>query len=216
MKIKKIHESILFVDTGGSNGIFSNLLPKLQLRSYGWHWKWAGIAGVLSPFHRHTVQETDIDGVGRILPQSQRFLLNRGDEREIPFVDAAVSKLVAHRPRIKDVFGLSLERGTQGLTRAFKSLAKRYSYIVLVDIGGDIMYGGERDTHVLSPLFDAMVLRAFIDADVPGRLFEAGPGTDGELTIEALRETLLGSHAEMHPFASSWVHSIVEIHKTYI
>lgn len=91
MKFKKTHESVLFMGTGGGNDIFSNLLAEPQLWSYGWRWDFAGIAGMLSPFHRHTVQETDIEGVGRILPQSQRFLLNRGYEREIPFVDAAVS-----------------------------------------------------------------------------------------------------------------------------
>lgn len=195
----------LVVGTGGGNDIFSTLLAPPSLWEAGFRWSGApGLAGMLSPCHDHTGEpDKEDDKLLIIRPDSKRFMRRPGKDgsKEIGFIDAAVSALVEqeHPYEIDRVYGCSLEEGTRGLTETFKRLGKRYGAIILVDLGSDIFYGGLRDTHVLSPMFDAMALRALVDSGVPGFLFEAGPGTDGELTPTALREAFVMSGAEAHP-----------------
>lgn len=183
---------LLFVGTGGGNDIFSTLLAAACLWHEGRRWQSCDIAGVISPFHGHAVYETEFPGVFETKPDSSRFLLRQGDNRSIGFIDAHVAALVAaqHPMLSQRVLALSLENGTFGLTANFAALAEAYEFIVLVDVGGDIFYSGPADSHVLSPMFDAMTLRAFVDSGAKGVLFEAGPGTDGEIEPESLTKAI--------------------------
>lgn len=202
--MSKKETRVLFVGTGGGNDLFSTLFAAALLRRMPGRetWDHADIAGVISPFHRHTVDPTDTPGLLRTRPDSKRFLIRRGDEREIPFIDAKVAQLVESKQpyHIENVYALSLEEGSRGLTETFSLLTERYDEIVLVDIGGDILYDGTAP-RVLSPMFDSIVLRAFVDSDCPGVLFEAGPGTDGEMHPEALMAALAKSGAHENAFA---------------
>lgn len=194
-------DSVLFVGTGGGNDVFSTILASHCLREYGLRWGRSAIAGVLSPFHFHELGSTVFPGVGLVTPTSVRRLSRRGDYREIGFVDSVVSRLVRSGQVMTDVvYGLSLQRGTEGLTESFAALRKEFELIVLVDVGGDIFFDGE-DPHVLSPMFDAMTLRAFNDSGAKGFLFEAGPGTDGELEPESVQCALENSGGlhDAHP-----------------
>lgn len=173
---------VLIVGTGGGNDIFSCLGAARALEPPG-SWQ-VDFAGVLSPFHHHAnVESTPYPGVTRTLPTSKRSVRTKRHEFPISFVDATVARLIEERDifGVKNVYGLSLKHGSEGLAESLQALARKYDAIILADIGGDIFYGGREDRHVLSPMFDAMVLRGFVDAKVPGFLFEAGPGTDGEL-----------------------------------
>lgn len=186
-------ERVLFVGIGGGNDDFSCLLLAQALRNCGAFWTAFDVAGVLSPFHHHTVEPTDVHGFYRNLPTSERFVVRNDGTKGIGFVGSQVAKIAAARCDVTDVdrsYSLSLQEGTVGLARTFRELATRYQRIVLVDIGGDVLYAGERDNHVLSPLFDALTLKGFVDSGVQGDLVVAGPGTDGELEPEALRESL--------------------------
>jgi len=185
--MKKL-DTVLFIGTGGGNDVFSTTLAMASLWKLGWRWDHAAVAGVLSPFHHHTVVPTSVDGFFKTYPTSERFLMRHKDPKKIEFIDAQVSKLLAKEALYtsSNVFSLSLKNGSKGLQHTLSDLRKIFDYFVLVDLGGDFFYRGVRDSHVLSPLFDAMVLRAFVDSGVPGILFEAGPGTDGELEPEAL------------------------------
>lgn len=198
-------DRILFIGTGGGNDIFSTTLAMKVLWRQGWRWNRVTIAGVLSPFHMHTGALTGIDGVSITDPGTKRFL-NRGIAmgalEKIGCIDAVVSAMcvsgdlqdmASHAP---DVLGLSLDGGTVVLSAALKELAATHDYTVLVDIGGDILYRGKEDTHILSPMFDACVLRAARDAGIPCILFEAGLGSDGELDPEALNEVLQCSRGQ--------------------
>ncbi|MBI5733245.1 DUF1152 domain-containing protein [Candidatus Jorgensenbacteria bacterium] len=192
---------VFFLGTGGGNDVFSCTLAAISLWKLGWRWKECAFAGVLSPFHRHDVIATDIAGAFITQPDSGRFINRKDKELKIGFVDAAVAALVRDSSayNARSVYGLSLSRGTTGLSETLKQLSNSFDYFVLVDIGGDCFYGGERDRHVLSPMFDAMAIKAFIDSGVPGLLYEAGPGTDGELEPEAIEQSLLIAEAESLP-----------------
>ncbi|MEI6378584.1 MAG: DUF1152 domain-containing protein [Candidatus Falkowbacteria bacterium] len=189
----KTYKKVLFIGTGGGNDIFSTILAALSLQRT-MAWDSCAIAGVLSPFHIHKpVQGTAYPGVVEILTDSKRYIQNKNSSKEISFIDAMVTSLTrlgTGQLTIEKVFGLSLKQGSQGIKQSLLALHQEYDYFVLVDVGGDILYRGEADTHILSPMFDAMVLRGFVDAGVPGILFEAGPGTDGELDHDALYELL--------------------------
>jgi hypothetical protein len=198
VQIREVNR-VLFVGTGGGNDIFSTTLAALSLWQLGWRWNEAAVAGVLSPFHRHHGLTKVMPCVLETHPESTRHLLV--EDKQIGFVDATVAKMIRQEPiaKINKVLGLSLEQGTVGLCRDLIALTYQYDFFVLVDLGGDIFYRGTQDWHVLSPMFDAMVLSSFWNADVPGVIFEAGPGTDGELDPDALAEILSQEKVEAHP-----------------
>ena len=213
-------KNVLFVGTGGGNDVFSTALAALSLQKLGWSWDQCSFAGVLSPFHEHTEVGHKIQHIAviKINSYSIRKVVRKNDEFQIGFIDAAVADMVKNLnvAECQRVFGLSLLQGTKGLTESFKALAKDFDYIVLVDVGGDIFYRGKQDHHVLSPMFDAMVLKAFVDSGVSGILFEAGPGTDGELEPEALEEVLKQTKAQSFPVESSVIDEWDDLYKKWI
>ncbi len=193
-------DRVLFVGTGGGNDVFSTLLAAASLWEEGWRWRSCDIGGVISPFHKHNLVSTNVSGVFFTTQNSTRRLLSKdGSGKAIRFVDAKVAEMLVRTQYSQPydvgrmVLALSLEGGTVGLEKAFTQLANEYDLIVLVDVGGDCFYSGAEDKHILSPMFDAMVIRAFVDSGVNGFLFEAGPGTDGELEPESLTQALVAS-----------------------
>ncbi len=196
---------VLFVGVGGGNDIFSTTLAMASLWDIGWRWEEAAIAGVLSPFHIHNSPQA-ANNILLTSESSTRHLLRRGNER-INYVDAEVCKMIEREPLClcsSTVYGISLKNGSRGVQEAFKFLEGEFDYFVLVDIGGDCFYNGT-DPHVLSPMFDSITLKGFIDSGCHGTLFEAGPGTDGELSPETLRNVLADSDIETHPINSESV-----------
>lgn len=199
MRPKKLN-NVLFIGTGGGNDVASTPLAMSALWNRGWRWDSCDLGGVISPFHDHTNLERWVGQAYKTSTQSERHLIRHDNKRSIGFVDATVQRMVEteHPFLARQVINFSVAEGTQGITDTLRLLRDEYDFIVLVDLGGDIFFAGERDQHVLSPMFDAIMLRGFVDANVPGILFEAGPGTDGELTPEALRESLTLSQAEAY------------------
>jgi hypothetical protein len=59
----------------------------------------------------------------------------------------------------------------------------------LLDVGGDILAHGHEPT-LRSPLADALTLAACVQIDVRVRLLVAGPGLDGEIPADVLRNRL--------------------------
>jgi hypothetical protein len=209
-------ERIAFVGTGGGNDVFSCLLAAMTLKRHGWEWKKAYVGGILSPFHRHDIGWADGYHRGTIQPGSKRFLTRRGEERAIGFVDAKVAEMIgAVKPcGIENVFGLDASGGSDSLRWAFHHLG--VERIVLVDAGGDILANWE-DTHVLSPMFDGMALRASVAMEAPScTLFEFGPGTDGELEPERLREELLRPEVDCRPLHADDIDDWEALYKTWI
>lgn len=209
-------DRIAFLGAGGGNDVFSCLLAAASLKRLGWEWKRASIGGILSPFHGHDIGWAAGYYRGTIRPDSTRSLKRRGEETRIPFVDAKVAELVEQaRPYgIDHVFGLDASEGAYGLKWAMHHLG--VERIVLVDVGGDIFAAWE-DHRVLSPMFDAMALRAVCEPEAPPcTLFEAGPGTDGELAPERLRAELLRPEIAAHPLHAEDVGDWERMYKKWI
>ncbi|MET8014527.1 DUF1152 domain-containing protein [Streptomyces sp. NPDC005271] len=81
--------------------------------------------------------------------------------------------------------------GVAGMVRQVEELIGHLAptSVDLLDVGGDILSRGDEPT-LQSPLGDALSLAVWAQAGVPVRLLVAGPGLDGELPVEVLRERL--------------------------
>lgn len=104
--------------------------------------------------------------------------------------------------------------GAEGITRQLEELASHLepTSIDLLDVGGDILARGNEPT-LKSPLADALTLAACCQVNAPVRLLVAGPGLDGELPLDEVRNLLgplvrtltakdtetVGSILEWHP-----------------
>ena len=80
-----------------------------------------------------------------------------------------------------------------------------YGTVVLCDVGGDVLYSGQKDNEVQTPLIDAFSLvvlrKAQAISNLEIRVFLLGLGTDGELTANHIEENLglLVDEAEVLP-----------------
>ncbi|MET7903164.1 DUF1152 domain-containing protein [Streptomyces sp. NPDC005355] len=81
--------------------------------------------------------------------------------------------------------------GVEGMIRQLEELIEHLAptSVDLLDVGGDILARGDEPT-LRSPLGDALSLAVCAQVSAPVRLLVAGPGLDGELPVEVLRERL--------------------------
>ncbi|SMF71886.1 hypothetical protein SAMN02745830_05559 [Streptomyces sp. Amel2xC10] len=81
--------------------------------------------------------------------------------------------------------------GAEGVVRQLEELIThlRPTSIDLLDVGGDVLARGDEPT-LKSPLADSLTLAACGQVNAPIRLLIAGPGLDGELSHEDLRNQL--------------------------
>lgn len=102
--------------------------------------------------------------------------------------------------------------GAEGITRQLEELTEHLApeSIDLLDVGGDILAKGDEPT-LRSPLADALTLAACCQLNAPVRLLVAGPGLDGEVPAEDLRDrmgpsvlTLTAEHVEPVSSVLEW------------
>ncbi|WP_405807575.1 DUF1152 domain-containing protein [Streptomyces sp. NBC_00210] len=102
--------------------------------------------------------------------------------------------------------------GAEGITRQLEELIQQLApeSIDLLDVGGDILARGDEPT-LRSPLADALTLAACCQVNAPVRLLVAGPGLDGELPADDLRDrmgppvlTLTAEHVEPVSSVLEW------------
>ncbi|MGW3007523.1 DUF1152 domain-containing protein [Streptomyces sp. NPDC001219] len=81
--------------------------------------------------------------------------------------------------------------GAEGMVRQLEELVQYVEpeSVDLLDVGGDILAQGGEPT-LRSPLADALTLAACCELNFPVRLLVAGPGLDGELPADVLRDRL--------------------------
>lgn len=93
---------------------------------------------------------------------------------------------------LRHTFGLiDPAHGAEGITRQLEELIEHLApeSIDLLDVGGDILARGDEPT-LRSPLADALTLAACCQVNSPVRLLVAGPGLDGEIPAEDLRDRM--------------------------
>ncbi|MGW0553638.1 DUF1152 domain-containing protein [Streptomyces sp. NPDC002926] len=102
--------------------------------------------------------------------------------------------------------------GAEGIIRQLEELTDHLApeSIDLLDVGGDILAKGDEPT-LRSPLADALTLAACCQVNAPVRLLVAGPGLDGELSADDLRDrmgpsvlTLKAEHVEPVSSVLEW------------
>src|SRR3989338_733893 len=120
------YKKVLFFGIGGGNDIFSTTLAMASLWKMGMRWDECVMAGVISPFHQHTVAKTEISGVYETSSDSKRLLLLKDAAKEIKFVDSKVSEMIqaAELYGANHVFALSIKNGSSGLKKSLRGLAK--------------------------------------------------------------------------------------------
>ncbi|WP_221348499.1 DUF1152 domain-containing protein [Streptomyces beigongshangae] len=126
------------------------------------------------------------------------------DARPIAPAGSTLPRLAAELPH---TFALiDPHHGAEGITRQLEELIDHLSpeSIDLLDVGGDILARGDEPT-LKSPLADALTLAACCQVNAPVRLLVAGPGLDGELPLDDVRE-LLG--ALIHTFTADDVEPV--------
>ncbi|WP_443053119.1 DUF1152 domain-containing protein [Streptomyces sp. NBC_01186] len=111
------------------------------------------------------------------------------DARPVAPAGSTLPRLAAELPH---TFALiDPNSGVRGITQQLQELTEHLApdAIELLDVGGDILAKGDEPT-LRSPLGDALTLAACCQLSVPVRLLIAGPGLDGELPADQLRERL--------------------------
>ncbi|MGW9589484.1 DUF1152 domain-containing protein [Streptomyces chartreusis] len=128
----------------------------------------------------------DFTGLERLTPSVSAV---PAEARPIAPAGSTLPRLAAELPH---TFALiDPHQGAAGVARQLEELVSHLDLtsIDLLDVGGDILARGDEPT-LKSPLADALTLAACCQVDAPFRLLIAGPGLDGELPQEDLREML--------------------------
>ncbi|WNM30251.1 DUF1152 domain-containing protein [Streptomyces sp. Li-HN-5-11] len=111
------------------------------------------------------------------------------EARPVPPAGSTLPRLAAELPHTFAL--LDPHHGAEGVTRQLEELVGHLEpeSIDLLDVGGDILARGDEPT-LKSPLADALTLAACCQVNAPVRLLVAGPGLDGELSLDDLRGML--------------------------
>ncbi|GGZ24384.1 hypothetical protein GCM10010365_50840 [Streptomyces poonensis] len=109
--------------------------------------------------------------------------------RPVPPGGSTLPRLAAELPHTFAL--LDPHHGVEGVTRQVEELVTRLAPVSVdvLDVGGDILARGDEPA-LRSPLADAVTLAACCQVNAPVRLLVAGPGLDGELSLDELREVL--------------------------
>lgn len=116
--------------------------------------------------------------------------------RTVPAEATAIAPAGSTLPRLAaelpQTFALiDPHHGAEGMVRQLEELVQYLEpdSVDLLDVGGDILARGDEPT-LRSPLADALTLAACCELNFPVRLLVAGPGLDGELPADVLRDRL--------------------------
>ncbi|WP_255970861.1 DUF1152 domain-containing protein [Streptomyces longispororuber] len=135
-----------------------------------------------------------------------------GDAKPVAPSGSTLPRLASELPNA--IALIDPRHGAQGITHQLEELISHLApeSIDLLDVGGDILAKGDEPT-LRSPLADALTLAACCQVKAPVRLLVAGPGLDGEIPAEDLRDRVgsaalrltaehvdpIGSVLEWHP-----------------
>ncbi len=129
---------------------------------------------------------SDFTGLEPVTPSVWSVLT---EARPIAPAGSTLPRLAAELPHTFVL--IDPHHGAEGITRQLEELVDHLepTSIDLLDVGGDILARGDEPT-LKSPLADALTLAACCQVNAPVRLLVAGPGLDGELPLDEVRNLL--------------------------
>ena len=196
----KEYKKVLVLAVGGGNDSVSTVLLQLELNKQ-FHYKpeHIDIVAVLPDcLEYYNLLKTKHNLISKIKENSKRFVGNK-EINSFPERVLFNNKNLFKELNIKNIFGLSMEKGSVGILESLKYLLKEdYDLILSIDVGGDFI-AHKDNTEVLSPMMDGYMLyalkslKSYIEefnkkTDMLFSVF--GLGTDGESTPEMLDKAL--------------------------
>lgn len=196
----KKYKKALVLAVGGGNDSVSTVLLQLELNKQ-FHYKpeHIDIVAVLPDcLEYYNLLKTKHNLISKITENSKRFVGNK-EINSFPERVLFNNKNLFEELNIKNIFGLSMEKGSVGILESLKYLLKEdYDLILSIDVGGDFI-AHKDNTEVLSPMMDGYMLyalkslKSYIEeynkkTDMLFSVF--GLGTDGESTPEMLDKAL--------------------------
>lgn len=195
------YKKVLVLAVGGGNDSVSTLLLQLQLhKKFNYSPEKIDIVAVLPDCldyqnltpTSHSLVDIINDNTSRSV---QGYLMNAFPERIL-----SQNKNIFPELNIDKVFGVSMKKGSVGVSDALKHLItqQHYDLILAIDVGGDFV-AHKDNLDVLSPMMDGYMLYAlkelqsFIEKEnISTKIIFSifGLGTDGESTPEMLHKAL--------------------------
>ena len=185
---------------GGYDIVVAGMLREKMMRVYGMDE--IDIGGMLNPKFVHFYEglegefqeEGAVNLVSLKVAKYRRDRANEGyldymkNGEMIHFVDEALALEVDEK-----VFGFSIFRDNIDDIEHF--LQENYEQIIFCDVGGDILFFGEKDKMVKTPVMDAFSIRVAYDLGEKYRknvkVLLLGIGLDGELPFENLKSNIV-------------------------
>lgn len=187
----------LVLAVGGGNDSVSTLLLQKQLQStFQYNPKEISIVAVLPDcLDYNNLEPTSHPLVNIITPEATRSV--QGNEMTaFPEKILSANKDEISGLKIKNVYGVSMNKGSVGVTEALLHLLKNndFDLIIAIDVGGDFI-AVQENVDVLSPMMDGYMLYALKKIEqyqatqehkIPVLYSVFGLGTDGESSPEML------------------------------
>lgn len=196
----KKYKKALVLAVGGGNDSVSTVLLQLELNKQ-FHYKpeHIDIVAVLPDcLEYYNLLKTKHNLISKITENSKRLVGNK-EINSFPERVLFNNKNLFKELNIKNIFGLSMEKGSIGILESLKYLLKEdYDLILSIDVGGDFI-AHKDNIEVLSPMMDGYMLyalkslKSYIEESnkKTDMLFSVfGLGTDGESTPEMLDKAL--------------------------
>ena len=196
----KQYKNVLVLAVGGGNDSVSTLLLQLELnKKFNYKPDNIDIVAVLPDcLEYHNLLDTEHSLVSVITPHSTRSV---GDKAINSFPEKVLSqnKNYFNKLNINKVYGISMNKGSIGISNSLKFLLKNnYDLVLAIDVGGDFIAHKE-NIEVLSPMMDGYMLYSLkqlqnyiqsenINTDILFSIF--GLGTDGESTPKMLKKAI--------------------------
>lgn len=196
----KKYKKALVLAVGGGNDSVSTVLLQLELnKQFNYKPEHIDIVAVLPDcLEYYNLLKTKHSLISKITENSKRFVGNK-EINSFPERVLFNNKNLFKELNIKNIFGLSMEKGSIGILESLKYLLKEdYDLILSIDVGGDFI-AHKDNIEVLSPMMDGYMLyalkslKSYIEESnkKTDMLFSVfGLGTDGESTPEMLDKAL--------------------------
>ena len=170
------------------------------------------IGGFLNPKFRHVYRQEDgqydEEKAINLVRDAKKYRISNG--KSVSFID---SFLAQHVPNT--VYNFSIH----DIRAVVNFLSTHYTRIIFCDVGGDVLFSGEKDNMVKTPLIDAFALKIAqeLDKRVSVGVMLLGLGFDGELPYANIKYNMERLY-RINAITNVWEmnrRSIIELEKIY-